>query len=136
IWGTVSLGLFASGEYSAAGSSPMGVPTIGTGTPALTGLFYGGGTQVLFAQCIGSFIICAATFVIAMIVFGALNAIGRLRISSEGELEGLDLHEHGISAYPEYVIAPSAAPAGMPPELVNAASRTSMGGMGVPMPAK
>jgi Amt family ammonium transporter len=26
IWGTLSLGLFASGDYSAAGSSPFGVP--------------------------------------------------------------------------------------------------------------
>ena len=29
---------------------------------------------------------------------------GTLRISKEGELEGLDLHEHGMVAYPEYVI--------------------------------
>ena len=49
-----------------------------------------------------------------MIVFGVLNAFGRLRISKEGEIEGMDLHEHGISAYPEYVIAPWAAPSGMP----------------------
>ena len=27
-----------------------------------------------------------------------------LRVSAEGELEGLDLHEHGMPAYPEYVI--------------------------------
>jgi len=25
-------------------------------------------------------------------------------VSREGELEGLDLHEHGMVAYPEYVI--------------------------------
>jgi len=34
-----------------------------------------------------------------------VNAMGLLRISAEGEAEGLDLHEHGISAYPEYVIS-------------------------------
>jgi hypothetical protein len=34
-------------------------------------------------------------------------------VSAEGELYGLDLHEHGISAYPEYVISSLAAPAGM-----------------------
>ena len=59
-----------------------------------------------------------------MIVFGVLNMFGRLRISKEGEIEGLDLHEHGISAYPEYVVAPWAAPSGMPPELVNATLRS------------
>jgi Amt family ammonium transporter len=36
-----------------------------------------------------------------------------LRVSKEGELEGLDLHEHGISAYPEYVISSIAMPAAM-----------------------
>src|SRR5262249_9968263 len=62
IWGTLSLGLFASGEYAAAGSSPTGVPSIVAGSSdALTGLFYGGGAKVLIAQCIGSGIICAAT---------------------------------------------------------------------------
>ena len=52
IWGTLSLGLFASGEYSAAGSSPTGVPSSlpATQRPALTGLFYGGGFKVLEAQ--------------------------------------------------------------------------------------
>ncbi len=70
IWGTVSLGLFASGQYSAAGSSPIGVPTVvAKSADALTGLFYGGGLEVLEAQCIGSAIVCTATFVSAMVMF-------------------------------------------------------------------
>jgi ammonium transporter, Amt family len=28
-----------------------------------------------------------------------------LRVSKAGELEGLDLHEHGAVAYPEYALA-------------------------------
>jgi Amt family ammonium transporter len=109
IWGTLSLGLFASGQYSAAGSSPFGVPAIVANSPeALTGLFYGGGMKVLEAQIIGSVIICTATFAAAMAMFGALNAFGLLRVSKKGELEGLDLDQHGISAYPEYVMSPSA----------------------------
>ena len=120
IWGTLSLGLFASGEYAAAGSSATGVPTITPGSAdALTGLFYGGGAKVLIAQCIGSLIICASTFTIAMVVFGVLKALGLLRISKDGELEGMDIHEHGISAYPEYVISALAAPSGMARDTVN-----------------
>ena len=38
-----------------------------------------------------------------MAMFGALNAVGLLRVSKEGELQGLDIDQHGISAYPEYV---------------------------------
>jgi len=63
--------------------------------------------------------VCVSTFVCANIVFAVLNAMGLLRISKEGEIQGMDLHEHGISAYPEYVISPSAAPAGLPAEAVN-----------------
>jgi Amt family ammonium transporter len=120
IWGTLSLGLFASGKYSAAGSSPYGVPAIVAHSPdALTGLFYGGGAKVLMAQGIGSLIVCTATFASAMAMFAAMNAVRLLRVSKEGELQGLDLDQHGISAYPEYVISARAAPHGMSPDTVH-----------------
>jgi ammonium transporter, Amt family len=113
IWGTLSLGLFACGQYQAAGSSPTGVPDI---TPfsdaALTGLFYGGGTKVLWAQCVGSAVVCTATFASAMIMFKALDVVKMLRVSKEGELIGLDLDQHGITAYPEYQIVPMSRPSG------------------------
>jgi Amt family ammonium transporter len=110
IWGTLSLGFFACGQYAAAGSSPTGVPSVVAKSPeALTGLFYGGGWAVLKAQCVGSFVVCTATFVSAMVMFKALNAVKLLRVSREGELEGFDLDQHGASAYPEYVISSLAA---------------------------
>ena len=40
----------------------------------------------------------------------AIKATGTLRVTEEGELYGLDLHEHGISAYPEYVISAMGKP--------------------------
>jgi Amt family ammonium transporter len=119
LWGTMSLGFFACGQYSAAGSSPNGIPVIDpTNNPALAGLFYGGGTKVLFAQCIGILVIHGSTFIVALVMFIALNAIGILRISKEGELEGMDIHEHGIQAYPEYVISGLAAPRGVPRDTI------------------
>src|SRR5437588_5745920 len=111
IWGTISLGLFACGKYGASG------PTGPDNSVALKGLFYGGGTQVLVAQAIGSAVVTLATFGVAMAVMLLVNATGLLRVSDEGELYGLDLHEHGISAYPEYVISALGAPAGMAQEL-------------------
>ena len=131
IWGTLSLGLFATGQYSAAGSTPGGVPSPGYKVfgDALTGLFYGGGWKVLEAQAIGSAIICGSTFAVAMLVFFILNLFGMLRISREGELEGMDIHEHGIAAYPEYVISALAAPAGSPPDTVLAESSSRHGRM-------
>ncbi len=56
--------------------------------------------------------ITIATFVSAMILMLAVNAMGILRVSKEGEMYGLDLHEHGIPAYPEYLVSPSAMPGG------------------------
>jgi Amt family ammonium transporter len=38
--------------------------------------------------------------------------MGLLRVSADGELYGIDLHEHGISAYPEYVITALGTPSG------------------------
>jgi Amt family ammonium transporter len=110
IWGTISLGLFASGEFGASGA-------FGADNSApLKGLFYGGGTQVLLAQVIGSAVITISTFAVAMAVMYAVNLMGVLRVSEEGERFGLDLHEHGISAYPEYLISAAGRPTGIPPE--------------------
>jgi Amt family ammonium transporter len=106
IWGTVSLGLFACGQYGATG------PIAADNSAPLTGLFYGGGFTVLTAQMIGSAAIVGATFVTSLVMFYVLNAIGILRVSEEGELQGLDLHEHGIPAYPEYALHAGAAPRG------------------------
>jgi Amt family ammonium transporter len=107
IWGTLSLGLFASGQFNASG------PISGVTENPVTGLFYGGGTQVLAAQAIGSAAITLGTFAVAMGMFYIINAFGMLRVSKEGEIYGLDLHEHGIPAYPEYLVSPSAMPGGM-----------------------
>jgi Amt family ammonium transporter len=100
IWGTLSLGLFATGAY--------GLPTpIGADVSAgaiVKGLLYGGGAGQLIAQAIGSAAICSATLGSAFALMYAVKLTGTLRISQQGELEGIDLHEHGMPAYPEYVI--------------------------------
>ncbi len=108
IWGTLSLGLFASGQYGVTG--PFGADN----AAPLTGLFYGGGMTVLTAQAIGSVIVTVVTFVASLALMYAVNAMGVLRVSRAGELEGLDHHEHGIGAYPEYTLKPSATPSGDP----------------------
>jgi Amt family ammonium transporter len=97
IWGTLALGLFATGQYGAP-------TTTGSDTSAgavITGLFYGGGMNQLIAQAIGSGAVTAATFGVAMVLMYTVKATGTLRVSVKGELEGLDIHEHGTTAYPE-----------------------------------
>jgi Amt family ammonium transporter len=108
IWGTLSLGLFACGQYGATG------PLAPDNSAPLTGLFYGGGMTVLTAQAIGSLIITSATFGVALVMMYAVKALGVLRVEEEGELQGLDLFEHGVPAYPEYALHASATPQGAP----------------------
>jgi Amt family ammonium transporter len=98
IWGTLSLGLFASGEYGVTG--PLGADN----SAPVTGLFYGGGAQILEAQFIGSFIITVATFVVTYIVMFVISKLPHpwaLRVPAEAETSvgGLDVYEHGIEAY-------------------------------------
>lgn len=102
IWGTLSLGLFAVGNYD-------------SGSGLVKGLFYGGGTKVLVAQCIGSAVFVAALFAVGLILMYSLKFLGVLRISEAGELEGIDIHDHGAPAYhPEYAyMGYSAIPSAM-----------------------
>ncbi|HTI06904.1 MAG TPA: ammonium transporter [Puia sp.] len=99
IWGTLSLGLFASGQFGATG------PTGPDNSSPVAGLFYGGGTSVLKAQFIGSFTITVATFVVAYILMWVIKQLPypwKLRVEPEGETGpgGLDVFEHGTEAYP------------------------------------
>jgi Amt family ammonium transporter len=94
----LSLGLFATGAYGLP--TPTGVdPSV-----VVKGLFYGGGAQQLIAQAIGSGAVVTATLAVSAALMYAVKATGTLRVSAAGELVGLDLHEHGMVAYPEYVI--------------------------------
>src|SRR6202163_2626654 len=120
IWGTLSLGLFAAGKYGSTG------PFAPDHTMPLTGLFYGGGLTLLKAQAIGSAIVTLSTFGVAMVVMLVVHSMGMLRLPPEMETYGMDLHEHGISAYPEYVISALGAPGGMVQELPLAQHKASL----------
>ncbi|MDQ6799118.1 MAG: ammonium transporter [Actinomycetota bacterium] len=96
IWGTISLGLLATGQY--------GLPTADGAdtTTTVNGLLYGGGADQLKAQIIGSVTCVVVVFTVAMILMKMIKSIKGewgLRISQDGELEGLDIHEHGSPAY-------------------------------------
>jgi Amt family ammonium transporter len=97
IWGTLSLGLFATGQYG--WPTPMGADV----SAPIKGLLYGGGTGQLMAQAVGSGATVVATLVASIVLMYGVKATGTLRVSRAGELEGLDLHEHGTVAYPEFV---------------------------------
>jgi Amt family ammonium transporter len=99
IWGTLSLGFFASGQYGFTG------PTGPDNSHPVTGLFYGGGFSVLKSQAIGSATVTAATFAIALVMMFIIRKLPypwNLRVEEHGELMkgGIDVFEHGAEAYP------------------------------------
>jgi Amt family ammonium transporter len=99
IWGTLSLGLFASGQFGATG--PYGADN----SAPVAGVFYGGGWSVFEAQAIGTFTIAAAVFVVTIIMMYVIQKFPypwKLRVEAHGEtgIGGLDVFDHGMEVYP------------------------------------
>jgi Amt family ammonium transporter len=92
VWGTLAVGLFAD-----AAAAPVTGPA--------NGLFFGGGFGQLWAQIVGVAAAGAYTFTVSMIAWAVIKAAMGLRVSAEEEIEGLDIGEHGNSAYPDFQVA-------------------------------
>jgi Amt family ammonium transporter len=74
--------------------------TIFTGLFATDGgLFYGGGAGMFGAQLFGALVVSAWALVMGYIIFKAIDAAFGLRVSQRVEEEGLDIYEHGETAY-------------------------------------
>jgi len=65
------------------------------------GLFYGGGFKQLGIQAIGVLSVAAWAIIVSFILLFILKKTLGLRVSEKEEIEGLDIHEHGMVAYPE-----------------------------------
>jgi Amt family ammonium transporter len=75
--------------------------TIFTGLLATEeGLFYGGGSGLLLAQLTGAVVIGAWALAMGFIIFKLLDKFcGGIRVPKRVEEEGLDIYEHGETAY-------------------------------------
>jgi Amt family ammonium transporter len=60
------------------------------------------GTAQLVSQLIGIAAIGVASFAFAFVVFLVLKVTVGIRVSEVEEIEGLDLGEHGMRAYPDF----------------------------------
>lgn len=97
-WGLIAVGLFALG--TGEGSILEGAAY----TAETAGLLYGGGVGLLLIQIVAVILSIVWAFGISFIIFKILDVIIGLRVSEEHEIAGLDVVEHGISAYPEFMI--------------------------------
>ncbi|MEX1162956.1 MAG: ammonium transporter [Nitriliruptor sp.] len=79
------------------------------------GLFYGGGAAQLGYQVAGVVATVAWVAITSGVLFVALKAAGFLRVPEQEEIEGLDIHEHGVPGYPELVYGSGSSPSGFVP---------------------
>ncbi len=91
VWGTLAVGLFAQDKFS-------------PGTTG-NGLFFGGGSELFQAQLIGVLAVGAFIFPASIIGWSLLKGFMGIRVSAEEEMEGLDINEHGLLAYPDFQVA-------------------------------
>ena len=82
-WGTLAIGLFQNE----------------------VGLLVGGGITQFLAQVVGVVAGFIWAFSVSMVIFGVIKATIGLRVSEIEEAEGLDIHEHGMHAYPPSFVA-------------------------------
>lgn len=68
------------------------------GTVAV-GIFGGG---AFMTQLVGTLAVSAFAFLFSLAVFGIVKAVMGLRVDVEEEVEGLDIGEHGMPAYPYF----------------------------------
>jgi Amt family ammonium transporter len=88
VFGTLCVGLFAQ-DWVSPGT---------TGN----GLFFGGGANLLMAQLKGIVTVGGFTFIASAICWLIIKAVMGIRVTLHEEIEGLDIGEHGNSAYPEF----------------------------------
>jgi Amt family ammonium transporter len=73
-----------------------------TGTARV--LFFGGGFGQTASQAIGILAAGLWAFPLSLIVFLAIKHTIGLRVSQQEEIEGLDISEHGMYAYPPALV--------------------------------
>lgn len=89
MWGTIAVGLFSNG------GDGVGV-----------GLFYGGGLRQLGVQLLGIVTVSAYVLAVMFVIFKLIDKTVGLRVPAEVEIDGLDIHEHGlVSAYAGFAIS-------------------------------
>ncbi len=89
IWGTIAVGLFSTGADGVE-----------------KGLFYGGGLHLLGIQALGVVSVIIYALVVMFIAFKIIDKTIGLRVPAQVEIDGLDLHEHGLaSAYSGFAVS-------------------------------
>ena len=102
LWGVLSVGIFATGQYGAGWNGVVRDEMVKLyGSDGVRGLLYGDFSQFIM-QAIDCAVLAVFAFVMAYVWFKVSNLITPVRVSNETELEGLDGPEMGVLGYPDF----------------------------------
>ena len=102
IWGVLSVGIFATGEYGAGWNGVVRDEMVKLyGSDGVRGLLYGDFSQFIM-QIIDAGVLIVFGFVMAYVWFKISDLITPIRVSKETEIEGLDGPEMGVLGYPDF----------------------------------
>lgn len=108
LWGVLSVGIFATGEYGAGWNGVVREEMVKLyGSDGVRGLLYGDFSQFIM-QAIDCAVVAIFGFAMAYVWFKVSDLITPLRVSKETEIEGLDGPEMGVLGYPDFQLHPSA----------------------------
>jgi Amt family ammonium transporter len=111
LWGVLSVGIFATGEYGAGWNGVVRDEMVKQyGSDGVRGILYGDASQ-LAMQAIDAVTVAVFGFVMAYVWFKISDKITPIRVSAEVELAGLDIPEMGVVGYPEFDIKAEEKPA-------------------------
>jgi ammonium transporter, Amt family len=85
-WGILAVGLFGKSELT---------------NTQQAGLLLSGNFRLLGIQLLGIVAIAAFTTGFAFLMFGILNSVNLLRVDPQADIVGIDVYEHGASAWPD-----------------------------------
>lgn len=123
LWGTIAVGLFATDKAPGFAIAQAG----GASGIANTGLFYGGGFELLGKQLLGIVSVASWTAVTMFCVFQIIKHTIGLRATKQEEILGLDITEHGlVSSYADFAPAMSEAMLGYTEDDAKSVTRVSV----------
>jgi len=104
LWGVLSVGIFATGQYGAGWNGVVRPDMVAKyGSDGVRGILYGDAGQLVM-QGIDCVVLTVFAFSMAYAWFKISDLITPIRVSKETELEGLDIPEMGTLAYPDFPI--------------------------------
>jgi Amt family ammonium transporter len=112
LWGVLSVGIFATGEYGAGWNGVVRDSMVKAyGSDGVRGLLYGDFSQFVM-QGIDCIVVAVFGFLMAYAWFKLSDLITPIRVSRETEIDGLDGPEMGTLGYPDFQIHPGQRMAG------------------------